>query len=155
MSVQEAPSSSRRSRPRRIAGVAAVVVLAVATLAGCLSEEQQTVQSQINKSRAAAGRAYLANWDVASTKAQKWAEHLAQTGRLSHSNLASGYPSGSWCGLAENVGMGPSLTSIHNAFLNSPGHRANLLNPAYGHMGTGVAKKGNTYFVVHEFAKRC
>ncbi len=150
-----APPAARRGRSRRAVGIVAVALLAVASLAGCLSEEQQTVQTQINNSRKSANRAALADWDVSDIKAQDWAERLAKKGSLSHSNLAAGYTTGTWCRLAENVGMGPNLATIHQAFMNSPGHRANILNPAFTHMGTGVAKKGNTWFVVHEFAQRC
>lgn len=136
-------------------GLLVAGVLSVAVLAGCLSEDQTTVQTHINNSRRSAGVHQLANYGPASTKAQNWAEHLAAIGTIKHSNLTSGYQPGTWCRLGENVGMGPSLATIHNAFLNSPSHRANLLSRYYDHMGTGVAKRGNTYFVVHEFVDVC
>lgn len=130
-------------------------VLTVAVLAGCLSEDQTTVQAQINYSRAVNGVHQLADYAPADTKAQNWANHLASIGTIKHSSLTSGYRSGTWCRLGENVGMGPSLLAINNAFMNSPSHRANMLSPYYDHMGTGVAKRGNTYFVVHEFVNVC
>lgn len=143
------------SRTRRAAGVVAVVVIMVATLTGCLSKNQISVQKQINDSRVSASLPRLADYSPADVKAQNWAEHLARIGRLEHSNLASGYRAGSWCGLAENVGMGPSVAGLHGAFLNSAGHRANIMNRSYTHMGTGVAKSGPYYFVVHEFVNLC
>lgn len=145
----------RPSRSRRILGSLAAIAVATAVLAGCLSDEQVTVQKQINNSRAASGIAALADYQPADSKAQAWAEHLASIGRLEHSNLTSGYQSGTWCRLGENVGMGPSLASIHNALMASSGHRANILNRNYDHVGTGVVKKGNTYYVVQEFVDRC
>lgn len=144
-------------RPRRLRALGAIVasVVAVSVLAGCISTDQSTVQSQINGARATAGVGPLADYGAADSKAQAWAEHLAAVGSLSHSNLPSGYPAGSWCRLGENVGMGPSLPVIHLAFMQSPPHRANILNSAYNRMGTGVAKRGNTYFVVEEFVTSC
>lgn len=144
-----------RSSRRRAVGVVAAVVLAVATLAGCLSENQKTVQTQINNSRAAARVPALIDYSTADSKAQAWAEHLASIGRLEHSNLPTGYAAGTWCGLAENVGMGPNLSGLHTAFMKSSGHRKNILNRSYTHVGTGVAQSGGYYFVVHEFVDRC
>lgn len=151
----DAPTVPASHRTRRVVGIVAAASLAVVALAGCLSEEQKTVQTQINDSRAAAKLSQLVDSSTAATKAQDWAEHLANTGRLEHSRLTDGHQAGTWCRLAENVGTGPSLTSIHRAFLNSPSHRANILNPAFTHMGAGVAKSGDRYYVVHEFIQRC
>jgi len=153
----ETPKTELPTRPRlrRLAGVVVAGVLATALLAGCLSEDQSTVQNQINSSRAAAGVQRLADYGTSDTKAQNWANYLASIGTIKHSNLTDGYQSGTWCRLGENVGMGPSLSAIHSAFMNSPSHRANILSPYYDHIGTGVAKRGNTYYVVHEFADLC
>jgi len=86
-------------------------------------------------------------------KAQAWADHLASIGYLWHSNLAEAVDPG-WSMLGENVGSGPSADAIERAFLNSPGHRANIMNPQFNWAGTGVAVSGNgTVFLVQVFAK--
>lgn len=144
----------RHRGARRTGGLLIAAVLAVTVLAGCLSEDQVTVQTKINTSRSANGLGKLTDYQTADTKAQAWAQHLADIGGLEHSNLPSGYKSGTWCRLGENVGMGPSLSSIHTAFMNSAGHRANILGP-YDHVGTGVVKKGAYYYVVQEFVDLC
>jgi uncharacterized protein YkwD len=153
----ETPTSAPSSRPRarRLVGAVVAGVLAVSVLAGCLSEDQTTVQAQINYSRAVYGAHALADYGPADTKAQNWANYLASIGTIKHSTLTDGYAAGTWCRLGENVGMGPSLLAINTAFLNSPSHRANMLSPYYDHFGTGVAKRGNTYFVVQEFVDLC
>lgn len=43
-----------------------------------------------------------------------------------------------WIILGENVGVGGSVRSLHKAFMNSPGHRDNILNLTYKHVGVGV-----------------
>jgi len=42
----------------------------------------------------------------------------------------------------ENIALAQSLTIAHNGLMNSPGHRANILNPAYGHVGIGILDGG-------------
>ena len=155
---QEASPSTFRtggSRARRTFGAVAAGFIAIAILAGCLSDDQVTVQQQINISRAANHVAYVFDYSAADTKAQAWAEHLASQGSLSHSNLTDGYQYGTWCHLGENVGMGPSLASLQSAFMNSAPHRANILNSVFDHVGTGVAQKGGMYYVVQEFVDLC
>jgi uncharacterized protein YkwD len=136
-------------------GLACAGALALGVLSGCISQDQITVQNQINSVRTSVGVRTLIDMDKADTKAQNWAQKLANDGKLSHSNLASGYTSGTWCHLGENVGMGPSLSSVQSAFIKSPGHYANMVNAIYDHVGTGVVKKGSTYYVVQEYADLC
>ncbi len=146
------PPSTRRIR--RSVGVVLASVCTVALLAGCISKNQQTVQNQINATRASHSLSALADYSPADAKAQAWAEHLAEQGSLSHSTLSNGYESGTWCRLAENVGMGPTLDSVNAAFINSPPHLANILGN-FDHVGTGVVRKGDYVYVVHEFVDVC
>ncbi len=59
--------------------------------------------------------------------------------------------------LGENVGMGGSIDQIHVAYMNSPGHRANILDPAFNQIGTaavwGTCNGMRTLFTVHVFMK--
>lgn len=41
----------------------------------------------------------------------------------------------------ENIAMGqPTPQAVMNSWMNSPGHRANILNPQFNEIGVGVAK---------------
>lgn len=42
----------------------------------------------------------------------------------------------------ENIALAQSLSIAHNGLMNSPGHRANILNPAFGHIGIGILDGG-------------
>jgi uncharacterized YkwD family protein len=42
----------------------------------------------------------------------------------------------------ENLAGAGSVTSAHTALMNSPGHRANILNPGYTHIGIGAGVSG-------------
>ena len=134
------PAARHRStRARRTIGFLCAGALALGMLSGCISADQTTVQKQVNDKRSAVKVRLLLDYDKADAKAQAWAQKLANDGKLSHSSLASGYTSGTWCHLGENVGMGPSLASVNTAFLNSPPHYANMVNGVYDHIGTGVS----------------
>ena len=43
-----------------------------------------------------------------------------------------------WSTLGENVGVGGTVDSLQEAFMNSPPHRHNILYPSYQHIGIGV-----------------
>jgi uncharacterized protein YkwD len=42
----------------------------------------------------------------------------------------------------ENLAFAPSLAQAHQALMNSPGHRANILRPAFGRVGIGIMDAG-------------
>jgi len=42
----------------------------------------------------------------------------------------------------ENLALGPTLSICHEGLMNSPGHRANILNPTYGRIGIGILDGG-------------
>lgn len=51
----------------------------------------------------------------------------------------------------ENVGMGSDCASVAEAFRNSPGHYANIVDPDYTQMGVGVYRNGDTIYVTEDF----
>ncbi len=42
----------------------------------------------------------------------------------------------------ENLALARTLSIAHKGLMNSPGHRANILNPSYGRLGIGIADGG-------------
>jgi uncharacterized protein YkwD len=42
----------------------------------------------------------------------------------------------------ENLALGQTLRTCHEGLMNSPGHKANILNPAYGRVGIGILDGG-------------
>lgn len=47
-----------------------------------------------------------------------------------------------WVMLGENIGKGESLKSIQRAFMDSAGHRANVLDSSYKYVGVSAKKHG-------------
>ena len=60
-----------------------------------------------------------------------------------------------WCGLAENVGYGPSIAAVEDQFMASSGHRANLLGTSWDAVGVGYARSGSRHYVVQFFVNLC
>jgi uncharacterized protein YkwD len=42
----------------------------------------------------------------------------------------------------ENLALAPTLSLAHQGLMNSPGHRANILRPAFGRVGIGIVDGG-------------
>ena len=42
----------------------------------------------------------------------------------------------------ENIAGAPTVERAHNALMQSPGHRANILNPNYNYIGIGIVDGG-------------
>jgi hypothetical protein len=58
-----------------------------------------------------------------------------------------------WISLGENIGVGPAddVAGLQKAFMHSPLHRANLMNPAFRYVGIGVVVKDDTLWVTLDF----
>jgi uncharacterized protein YkwD len=146
-----APDSVRpRPRRRRRATALGALAATVALLAAACGPEQQ-MSDLINQARASYGlAAYQQNMSLHS-KASAWSVKMAQDGRLSHSNLAEGNPY-AWRRLGENVGYGADVTTIHNALMNSSGHRANILDRGFQYYAVGIYTDGaGRLWVTQEF----
>ncbi len=104
----------------------------------------------INRERSDRGLTPLATHSDLVGAARSQAKAIRDAGRLFHNPNLSSVTSG-WTKLGENVGYGGSVTSLHLAFMNSTSHRANILDPAYTHIGLGVVVDGSTLWVAQVF----
>lgn len=79
--------------------------------------------------------------------AQAHAEWMAKNNNMQHQSL--GKIMQGWSTAGENIAMGQqSEKEVVKSWMNSPGHRANILNRNYTHIGFGVAqsKNGSLYW---------
>ena len=53
--------------------------------------------------------------------------------------------------ISENVAEAPTAVAIHAAWMHSPGHRANLLDPLVDSVGIGVVSREGELFAVEDF----
>ncbi|HLG01519.1 MAG TPA: CAP domain-containing protein [Acidimicrobiia bacterium] len=115
--------------------------------------EAQFVEA-INGLRLQQGVASL-TWDeTLAAKARSWSTVMASEGGIRHSRLEDGIDV-PWSRLGENVGMGGSVTSLHDAFVASPSHYENLIDPGFDALAIGVTVAADgTIYVAQEFMER-
>ncbi|HEX9637532.1 MAG TPA: tetratricopeptide repeat protein [Acidobacteriota bacterium] len=140
---------------------AATAALAGPALAQTPAPPYQALLEAINRERAGAGAAALELHPALAAIAQHHSEELAAAQYLGHESpvYGIGYLQrlAMACGMAaasaENVARVPRPLEAVPAFLDSPGHRANLLSPRYTHVGVGLARaESDEWFIVVDFA---
>jgi len=114
--------------------------------------EESCFLSAVNAARSAAGAAPLSIQGDLLRISRAWSQTMATAGQLFHDpNLTKLVPS-TWQALGENVGTGPTCDSIAQAFMNSPEHRKNILDPAFTTVGVGVVDSADgTVWVTEDF----
>lgn len=163
------PTRIQQYFPRKIycALIAATIFLFTASPpihAQTIAEKDLTVAEQYlfaaaNQERAALGLSTL-HLDPALSQASAFhAEQMAE-----HEDISHQFPDepdledrGANAGvhfslIAENVGEAPTSVIIHNLWMNSPPHRANLLDPNVNSIGIAVVTRDNELYAVEDFA---
>ncbi len=115
-------------------------------------EQSALFVNAINQLRTSKGLNALAVDNQITGVAQNWAQQMAEADGISHRlDLRAGI-SGLWKRLGENVGFGPTVSELMNAFIASPGHYANLVDPSFTHVGVGTVRtSGGLLYTAHEF----
>ena len=108
---------------------------------------------QLNAERAQRGLTPLVVDASMTVAARDWSDDMAEGGFLAHApDITVGAPNG-WRLVGENVGRGGSVDRLVDAFMNSPGHRANVLNARFDRVGVGVATGDDgRMYTTHRFA---
>lgn len=116
-------------------------------------DEAAAFVEAINASRAslAGASALEVHGDLARVAADH-AAAMAAKGSIYH-NPSLGQQVTGWEVVGENVGVGPDVDTLHQAFLDSPSHRANLLDGRYREIGIGIVRTNNQLWVVEVFRK--
>ncbi|MET9256426.1 CAP domain-containing protein [Streptomyces sp. NPDC003717] len=104
------------------------------------------VLALVNQERSRAGCSPLTANGRLTTAADDYSDVMAASGVMSHTGPdgstmagrveAAGYQ---WSALGENIARGQAdAASVMNSWMNSPGHRANILNCSFKELGVGV-----------------
>jgi hypothetical protein len=150
---------------RRFVFLCCVVMLArIAGLAqnagGFNSQVEAKVFAELNQAREEAGAPPLRLDANLTEAARRHSLLLEQNQKLSHQ--FPGEPALSarlraagvyFTQSAENAGVNSDPDNITAMFVASPGHRVNMLNPAYNSVGIGVVQSGRSYWVTEDFAE--
>ncbi|MCU8592903.1 CAP domain-containing protein, partial [Streptomyces sp. A13(2022)] len=113
---------------------------------GASGGPEAQVLALVNEERADAGCAPVTANDRLTRAADDYSDVMASSGVMSHtgpdgSTMASrveaaGYQ---WSTLGENIARGQAdAASVMNSWMNSEGHRANILNCSFKELGVGV-----------------
>jgi hypothetical protein len=139
---------------RRWAAAAVISLLAVGVVPGTAHADNESdvaaFVNKINALRSSQSLVPLAVNSVLTAKAQAWAQTMANKGNIWHSNLPDGVTE-NWQRLGENVGMGGSVDALHDAFVKSPHHYENLIDPGFRYVGVGVVSANGTMYVSEVF----
>lgn len=102
------------------------------------------------------GAVALENRKCLKNIARAWAKHLAESGSFEHNpNFAKQITNQcafKWQVVGENIAYGPTEPGIFKAWLGSSLHHANIDKKAYRYVGIGAYRKGDTLYMVANFA---
>ena len=114
--------------------------------------EAEVVEA-VNDSRRDAGLAPVEASGELTGVARHHSAAMAGAGVLHH-DPALGAVIADWSRLGENVGRGREATAVHDAFLASPTHAANVFEPAYDEVGVGVVVADGEVWVTTVYRTR-
>ena len=137
------------------ASVAAIVALTITILiigapgAHAAGGTASQLGAETNASRADAGLPGYAYMRDLSLVALGQAQRMADAGQIYHNPNLSTEVSG-WRKSGENVGVGADPDQIHQAFMASPSHRANILSSTFTELGIATVVGGDGRLYVAE-----
>jgi len=113
-----------------------------------------------NQARAQAGVATLA-WDTAlAAAALQHCRMMAAAGPISHQyrgepelSSRAAQAGAHFSVIEENVAFAPSAAAVHQAWMQSPGHRANLLSPDVDHVGIALVYARGELYAVADYSR--
>jgi uncharacterized protein YkwD len=132
-----APTSTTTTAP-------AVVTAPLVTVTDPAVTFANAIVTLVNAERAAAGLPALKVSTCATGYAVTWSKHMAATADFSHQSLTPMFAACAARGAGENIAFGAtSPEQFMTMWMNSPGHKANILRASFTHIGVGMAKSSS------------
>ena len=140
-----------------------VLLLALATISA-VAQVDGTAERQIfdslNNERTSRGLAPLRENSLLRDVAEQHSSRMARERAISHQFEGEADPttrivtSGVHVeATGENVAISFSASRAHAALMDSPPHRANILDPKFTEVGVGVVKHGDSIYVTQDFSR--
>ena len=117
------------------------------------ASEADTIAALVNQARASAGLPGLIHNPAMDSVALQWANQMGAANSMVHNpSYSTQIPSG-WSRAGENIAMGqPTPSEMHTAWMNSAGHRANILGD-FTDIGIAFVTVNGTTWGVEDFGK--
>jgi len=157
-----AQSGSRAAAAVLALACAALPTSQIAQSAAGPGAEQFKMLELVNLERASRDLAPLVWNETLARLAAAHARDMSRAGRISHNSSSDGATFSQRAArsdlraraVAENVGVAPDLVTAHRGLMDSPGHRANILDGKLGAVGIGLAwsPDGRDLYVTQDFA---
>ncbi len=123
-----------------------------------LSAQEQQLVDLINSERVKAGLNPLTVDIKLSNVARVKAQDMIDNSYFSHTSPIYGSPFDmmksfgiTFKSAGENIAINSSVQKAHVAFMNSEGHRANILNSSFTHVGIGIVSNGGSLYISEMF----
>jgi uncharacterized protein YkwD len=150
---------SRQRITLRLVGVAGIVTLGLlpATIRGASADEANVAKEEaqfvtlINEVRASVGAQPLSVNVELERVARGWTKKMKAAGDISHNPDLAKEVTADWRKLGENVGVGPTVELLHAAFIKSPAHYKNLVDPAFDSVGITIEYSGDSFYITEQF----
>ncbi|HJU57349.1 MAG TPA: CAP domain-containing protein [Actinomycetota bacterium] len=116
--------------------------------AGDTLQNRAEMLQLMNEDRADRNRDALRLNDELSRYARRHSREMAESGQLFHTPDLAGKLRGlNWSIGGENVGVGPSLEALEDAWMASRPHRRNVLRAGFLRTAVGVVEAGGRFWV--------
>ncbi|HEY7468314.1 MAG TPA: CAP domain-containing protein [Acidimicrobiia bacterium] len=135
--------------------VAVTAFFGVGLAAGADSGTEAEFLAKINATREAEGLGPMEVDGGLRSHARNHTQDMIDAGEIFHSSESELVAAGGkgWDRIGENVGRGQSPTTLHQAFMDSAGHRKNILGD-YNYVGIGTASSNGYLYVTVVFMKK-
>jgi len=143
-------TSTRPSTPSDTAKPSTPSTSTPSSSTGTVSTLERQVVTLVNQKRAAAGLKALTLNGALSNGARMKSQDMQKSHYFNHTSPNYGSPFDmmrslgiSYRSAGENIAMGySSAEAVVNAWMNSPSHRANIMNASYTQIGVGYVSNG-------------
>jgi uncharacterized protein YkwD len=154
--VLSAPSGfAGRTTAAAAATAPAAVAVPENVQAGATNAYARTAFRATNTRRANHDRATLRGNQCLRRAALRQARAMANRGQLFHQDMGRVLRDCDLSGVGENVAYGyPTGRAVVQGWMDSPGHRANILRPQYRLMGLAAVKRDGRWWAAQVFGAR-
>jgi uncharacterized YkwD family protein len=119
-----------------------------------MTSDESRILQLVNAERAKAGAKPLSANSACTKLARMKSQDMVDNNYFSHQSPTYGSPfdmlkanNVSYMYAGENIAMNQSADAAFKAWMNSEGHRKNILNPNFTELGVGIAPKGNGSYI--------